>query len=140
MIKVFIDTDVIIDFLTKREPFAVDSVKLMEYGYRKEIELYISSLCLNNIHYLISRIENKKIAREKVKGILKLVETLSVHKSTAEKAAYSEFNDYEDAIQNFCAIENGIRTIITRNVKDFQKSSIAILTPKEFLAKFESNR
>ena len=115
MRRVFLDTDVVMDFLTRREPFAVEAMKLMEYSNRKELELSISSLSLSNIHYLISRLENKAIAREKIKAILKLVETLSVHKSTSEKAIYSEFKDFEDGMQNFCAEENGISIVITRN-------------------------
>ena len=140
MKRIFIDTDVVMDFLTRREPFAIESMKLMEYGNRKELELNISSLCLSNIHYLISRTEKKSRAREKIKGMLKLVETLSVHKSTVEKAAYSEFKDFEDAIQNFCAKENGIKSIITRNVKDFSKSSLSVQTPKEFITEFEKKK
>lgn len=140
MKRIFVDTDVIIDFFTKREPFAIESMKLMEYSNRKELELTISSLCLSNVYYLISRIENKTKAREKIKGVLKLVETLSVHKSTIEKAAYSDFKDFEDAIQNFCAEENGIKSIITRNVKDYSKSSLSIQTPKEFMTEFEKKK
>ncbi|HHS95815.1 MAG TPA: PIN domain-containing protein [Phaeodactylibacter sp.] len=137
MKQVFLDTDVIMDFLIMRQPFAVESMKLMEYSNRNTLKLYISSLSLSNIYYLISRIENKSKSREKIKGILKLVETLSVHKSTIEKAVYSEFKDFEDAIQNFCAKENGIKSIITRNTKDYSKSSLSIQTPKEFIIEFE---
>jgi len=140
MKRIFLDTDVVMDFLTKRQPFAVEAMKLMEYSNRKELELSISSLSLSNIHYLISRIENKSKAREKIKGILKLVDTLSVHKSTTEKAAYSEFKDFEDGIQNFCAEENGIKSIITRNVKDYSKSTLSIQTPKEFIREFEKEK
>ena len=110
----------------------------MEYSNRKQLNLNISSLSLSNIHYLISRLENKSIAREKIKAILKLVDTLSVHKSTTEKAAYSEFKDFEDGIQNFCAKENGIQIVITRNIKDYSTSTLSILTPKEFLSEFEN--
>ncbi len=140
MKRIFLDTDVVMDFLTRREPFAIESMKLMEYGNRKELELNISSLCLSNVHYLICGIENKSKAREKIIGMLKLVETLSVHKSTVEKAAYSEFKDFEDAIQNYCAEENGIKSIITRNVKDFSRSSLSIQTPKEFIIEFEKKK
>lgn len=140
MKRIFIDTDVVMDFLTRREPFALESMKIMEYGSRKELELNISSLCLSNVHYLISRIENKSSAREKIKGVLNLIETLSVHKSTVEKAAYSEFKDFEDAIQNFCAQENGIELIVTRNIKDFSKSKLCIQTPREFINQFENKR
>ena len=140
MKRIFLDTDVIMDFLTMREPFAIESMKLMEYSNRNALELNISSLSLSNVHYLISRIENKSKARDKVKGILKLVETLSVHKSTINKAAYSEFKDFEDGIQNFCAKENGLNSIITRNVKDYAKSNLSIQTPKEFIIEFEKKK
>ncbi|MEM1120774.1 MAG: PIN domain-containing protein [Bacteroidota bacterium] len=137
MQKVFLDTDVIMDFLTRRPPFAEDAMKIMEYGNRNALGLHMSSLCLSNVHYLISRIENKMAAREKVKGILQLVETLPVMKSTIEKAAYSSFKDFEDAIQNFCAEENDLKILITRNVKDYSASNLAIQTPKEFVTIFE---
>lgn len=138
MKKVFIDTDVVIDFLTKREPFAIESMKIMEYGVRKQIEIHISSLSLNNIHYLISRKENKVIAKNHIKSLMKFIEILSVHRSTMEKAAYSEFKDFEDAVQNYCAEENEIKTFITRNIKDYTKSNLSIQTPREFIVNFES--
>lgn len=136
MKQVFLDTDVVMDFLTKREPFSVDSMKLMEYGQLNLLTITISSLSLSNIHYLITRLENRAIAREKVKGIIKLVQILSVNQKTIEKAAYSEFKDFEDAIQNYCAEENGINILITRNVKDYQESNLSIQTPKEFISTF----
>jgi len=140
MKRVFLDTDVLMDFLTKRQPFAVESMKLMEYGNRKQLELNVSSLSLSNVCYLIGRIESKAKARRRVQDVLKLVETLSVHKSTVEKAAYSAFKDFEDGIQNFCAEENGIGIIVTRNVKDYAKSDLSIQTPKEFIQEFESRK
>lgn len=136
MKQVFLDTDVVMDFLTKREPFSVESMKLMEYGRLDRLTLTISSLSLSNIYYLITRLENRVIAREKIKGIIKLVQILSVTQTTIEKAAYSEFKDFEDAIQNYCAEENGINLLITRNVKDYQESNLSIQTPKEFIGMF----
>lgn len=138
MKKVFIDTDVVIDFLTKREPFAIESMKIMEYGVRKQIEIHISSLSLNNIHYLISRKENKVIAKNHIKSLMKFIEILSVHRSTMEKAAYSDFKDFENAVQKYCAEENEIKTFITRNIKDYTKSNLSIQTPREFIVNFES--
>lgn len=137
MKKVFLDTDVLIDFLTKRVPFEVEAMKLMEYGNRKKLRIYISSLCLSNIYYLVSSVENKTKSREKIKGLLKLTEVLAIDKKIVEKAAYSEFKDFEDGIQNYCAEENGIKIVITRNVKDFNKSNLSIQTPKEFIQEFE---
>jgi len=137
MRKVFLDTDVLIDFLTRRAPFEVEAMKLMEYSNRKKLRINISSLSISNIHYLVSRLENKAKSREKIKSLLKLVDILSVDKKIVEKAAYSEFKDFEDAIQNYCADQNGIKILITRNIKDYSKSNLAVQTPKEFIQEFE---
>ena len=140
MISIFVDTDVLMDFLTKRVPFDIESMKIMEYGNRKKIQINISSLCLSNINYLIERQETKKKARQQIKGLLKLVEVLAVDRKIVEKSAYSEFKDFEDGIQNFCAEENGIRILITRNIKDYSKSNLSIQTPKEFISDFENKK
>ncbi len=140
MINIFVDTDVLMDFLTKRVPFDIESMKIMEYGNRKKIQINISSLCLSNINYLIERQETKKKARQQIKGLLKLVEVLAVDRKIVEKSAYSEFKDFEDGIQNFCAEENGIRILITRNIKDYSKSNLSIQTPKEFISDFENKK
>jgi len=58
-----------------------------------------------------------------------LIEIQSVGKSTVEKAAQSDFKDFADALQNYCAEEAKVTTIVTRNVKDYAKSDLSILTP-----------
>ncbi|MCB0595522.1 MAG: PIN domain-containing protein [Lewinellaceae bacterium] len=135
--KIFLDSDVVIDFLMKREPFEVESMKIFEYSLRNQLTIGLSSLSISNIYYIIRRVEDKKKAIDKVRSIIKLTEILSVDKSMVEKSAYSEFKDFEDGIQYFCADFHGYKTIITRNVKDYSKSSLSVLTPKEFLANFE---
>jgi predicted nucleic acid-binding protein len=58
---------------------------------------------------------------------------LSVNDKIIELALASDFHDFEDAIQYNTAIENGITTLLTRNLKDFKKAEIAILTAQQFL-------
>lgn len=137
MTEVFMDTDVTMDFLTKREPFSLDSMKLFEYASRGKLKIYISSLSINNINYVISRLENVESAKKKIGLLLKLVEILPVGKSTIENSYFSDFRDFEDGLQNFCAVENKIKFIITRNTTDYAKSNLAIFNPKEFLGIFE---
>ena len=60
--------------------------------------------------------------------------SLPVDNKTIDLAIASDFNDFEDAVQHSCAIENNLTTIITRNVKDYKKASIAVLTPETFIA------
>lgn len=140
MKKVFIDSDVILDFLTMRKPFAHDAMKVIQFGYSGELKITTSSLSISNVHYVLSRAQNKKSALTKIKEILNLIEVLSVHQSTIDRAAYSTFKGFENAVQNFAAHENGIRNFITRNVKDYSASDLSIQTPSEFVKEFEANR
>ena len=81
---------------------------------------------------------SKREIRERIINLITIVNVLSVGGTAIEKAIFSEFKDFEDGIQNYCAEEGGLKTIITRNVKDFKTSKLSIQTPMEFIAKFES--
>jgi len=70
---------------------------------------------------------------------MELVSVESVGESTVRKSAESNFKDFEDGVQNFCAIESGHKIIVTRNIKDFKESDLSILTPKELLSKINSS-
>jgi len=127
-------------FLVVRKPFSIDAMKLIEYGHKRDLKISVSNLSMSHIHYLIGRFEGKKSAGMKIKEILKIVEVLSVHRSTIESAAYSDFHDFEDAIQNYIAEENSITNLITRNVKDYSSSNLSIQTPREFIRDFENRK
>lgn len=137
MRKVFLDSDVVLDFLTKRKPFEEESMRIFEYSARKELGIYISSLSINNIHYVVSKLESVKKSKDKIGILMNLVEILPVGQSTIEKSLLSDFKNFEDGLQNFCAEEGEMNIIITRNIRDYTKSNLSIQTPKEFLADFE---
>ena len=137
MKKLFIDSDVVLDFLTKREPFHEDAMRIFEYASRGKLKLFVSSLSINNINYVISKLESAEKAKRQLVTLLELIEILPVGKSTVKKSLFSGFRDFEDGLQNFCAEEGKLTTIVTRNSKDYSSSSLVIQTPKEFLAGFE---
>ncbi|RYE16417.1 MAG: PIN domain-containing protein, partial [Sphingobacteriaceae bacterium] len=71
---------------------------------------------------------------EKLKQLLMLLEVVEMNKNTVLDSLNSNFKDFEDALQNFSAINNGtIKIILTRNTKDFQKSELAVFTPEIYL-------
>ncbi|MBK8503372.1 MAG: PIN domain-containing protein [Saprospiraceae bacterium] len=140
MKKVFIDTDVILDFLLNRDPYINEITEIIEKCVTGEMTLCVSSLTISNLHYIISRIENKKSANNKIRKILKLLKVENVGQTTIIKAMESEFGDFEDGIQNYCAEEADHKVLVTRNTKDYKKSSLAIMTPKEFLARPDAAR
>jgi len=137
MKTIFLDTNVVLDFILKRKGFAEEAARIFDLGERKKLRLSLSSLSMNNIDYIVSKIESKKKSRQIVLKLLSLVDVFKVDRSTIEKAALSNFIDFEDAIQNYCAEEGGVNNIITRNLKDFRKSELSIQTPKEFLVSFD---
>ena len=68
---------------------------------------------------------------------MSIVDIAIIDKKTVLNALNSEFKDFEDALQNFSAInESDIQVIITRNIKDYKTSSLAVMTPENYLKAF----
>ena len=131
--KIFLDSDVLLDFLTGRD-YQLEEIKIIiGKGINKEIQLFTSSLIIANIFYFISKVENSKKAKSKIEKLLSFIKIANVGEQEIFDAVKSKFKDFEDAIQNFSAVNSKLDIIITRNIKDFKLSSLPILSPKEFL-------
>lgn len=135
MDKVFVDTNVVLDLLSKREEFYREAQDLFTLSDHKEISLYVSSLTIANAHYLISKNHKLDNARKILMKFKVLVEVLPLDDKVIELALVSDIKDFEDAIQYHTALENDIDIIVTRNKKDFKNSKIPVLTAKEYLKK-----
>ena len=135
MSKLLIDTNIVIDLLSKREEFYDEAADLFSRADKKEIRLAISSLTFANTNYILTKLKSAKEAREILRKFKVLVELLSLDDKITELALSDDnFPDFEDGLQYYSAIENQIDIIITRNKKDFKNSKIPVLTAKEFLA------
>jgi len=136
MNRLLIDTNIVIDLLSKREKFYDEAADLFSRADKKELELTISSLTFANTNYILSKLKSAKEAREILRKFKVLVELLSLDDKITELALSDDnFPDFEDGLQYYSAIENQIDIIITRNKKDFKNSKIPVLTAKEFLAR-----
>jgi predicted nucleic acid-binding protein len=135
--NIFVDTDVIFDLLAKREPFYKYSAKLFTHADKKELTICVSSLCFGNLNYILSKQKSATEARKILSRFKVLVKVLPVDDKVVELALNSDFRDFEDAIQYYCAIENGIKVLITRNLKDFKHARIPVLTVEEFVKQIE---
>lgn len=138
MDQVFIDTDVIIDLLIDREPFAGDAARIFTYAERGLITCYVSALSFSNIFYVVGKLAGKDEARRLIEQLEKLVEILPVDAKIIRRALSSDMEDFEDAIQNYCAGEAQLTLLISRNVKDFRKSKLAVHTPDSYLKLLEA--
>ena len=134
MDKVLIDTDVILDFFFDREPFAEFATYILNLCESKTIKGFTTPVIICNVYYLLRKTAKHEIIIEKIKQLLNIIEITSMDKEVVFGALNSKFKDFEDALQNFSAIENGqISIILTRNVKDYKKSKLAVLTPETYL-------
>ena len=131
--QVFLDTNVILDFLLNRKRFVKDAAKLFQLAQQNKLDIYVSATSVSAVYYIASRSTNKVNVLNALRQLLPLTKVLPVGPTTIEKALLANFKDFEDAIQNFCAVEGGLNSIITRDVKDFSKSRLSIQTPKEYL-------
>ncbi|MFH2030230.1 MAG: PIN domain-containing protein [Bacteroidota bacterium] len=133
MIKLFVDSDIILDLLAKREPHYLHAAKLFTLIDQQEIIAFTSPLIFANLHYLLKKLTSNVSALKSLRKLKTLINILPIDERVIEQSLNSEFNDFEDAIQYFTAVNNGINLILTRNKIDYKKSKIAISTAEEFL-------
>lgn len=134
MTKVFVDTDVCIDLLSGRKPFNQTAEILFSLADNGKIKINVSSLSFANIDYVLRSQYSTTHSRQIIGKFKTIVNVLSVDSKTIDLAVASDFNDFEDAIQYCCAIENNLAIIITRNIKDYKKATINVLTPETFIS------
>jgi predicted nucleic acid-binding protein len=134
MDNVLIDTNVILDFFYDREPFADFATEILNLCEENRIKGFITPVIICNVYYLLRKSAKHEIIVEKIKQLLNIIEIVKMDKEAVFGALNSDFKDFEDALQNFSAMESGeIKIILTRNIKDFRKSKLAILTPETYL-------
>ena len=132
MRHLFLDTNVLIDFLSDRKPFSTAAAQLFESRIKGTTALYISTVSYNNIYYVLRQLMTHGEVIKLLKELTALTQVLAVTKEVIEEALKSEFKDFEDAIQNYTALSNKkIEAIVTRDSKDFKRSSMPILSPLE---------
>ena len=133
MAKVFVDTDIILDLLAMREPHYQFSARLFSMADEGKLKLCVSSLSFSNLNYILSNQFSAVQARKKLLTFKTLVTVLSVSEKSVDLALNSDFNDFEDALQYFTALEFKISTLLTRNLKDYKKADISVLTAEQYL-------
>jgi len=132
--KVLIDTDVLLDFFFDRKPYAKFSTEILNLCEENKLSGFTTPVIISNVYYLLRKTAKHDIIVEKIKQLLNIIKIIKMDKNAVLNALNSEFKDFEDALQNFSAIENGgINIILTRNIKNFKASELAILTPETYL-------
>jgi len=131
MKHIFIDTNVIIDFLADRSPFSEYAAILFQLAKENKIKIYISAISFNNTYYILRKVTSHKKALSLISEIDEYVGIQETNRNILRKALKSNFNDFEDSIQYLSAVQLGkIDIITTRDLKDFKKSELPVLSPE----------
>lgn len=133
--KALMDTCIIIDALQNRQPFCEDAQKIFLLCANDEFEGFLTAKAITDIYYLTHRqLHNDKATREIIVKLCKLFDIVDTSSMDIINALSSEVSDFEDAVMIESAVRYGTDCIVTRNVKDYSKSSIPVFTPKEFIS------
>jgi predicted nucleic acid-binding protein len=134
MIHILTDTDIILDVITGRLPYSVDSSALFTWIDKGEIKASASSLSFSNLYYVLRKHATHTRVVSRLKELSEILCILNVDESIIKRALQSDFKDFEDAIQYQSARSHpDIRVIITRNIKDYKASELPVMSPETFL-------
>ncbi len=134
MKKLFLDTNIVLDLLAKRDPFYNEAASLFSMADKKKIQLSVSALTFATVNYIVSRQKSEEEAKIILRKLKLLVHVVSLDGKVVDLSLNdSDFTDFEDALQYYSALENGVDVIITRNLKDFRKAQLPVMTAAQFL-------
>lgn len=138
MKKIYLDTNIVIDLLSRRQPFYDEASEIFSLADKNEIELSVSALTIANTSYILLKQMDANKAKEILRKLRLIVKTLPLNDKIIGLALNDDtFSDFEDGIQYFTALENEKDFIITRNLKDFKASKIPTFTAKQFIETIE---
>lgn len=135
MRSVFVDTDVVFDILSNREPFYLEAQNIFKLVEMGQVRLVMSSSSLANLFYLCYDLYKIEQSDQKLATLINVCQLIHADRSVVLQALDSPFRDKEDALQYFTAISNGVDYFVTRNLKDYTKTSavLPVLSPRAFL-------
>ena len=132
--KLFIDTNVVIDVIAAREPFVADSRAVLDLCETGKAEGRISVLTFCTVAYVLRKFLTPENMRSKLRDFRNVLTPIDLSVSLLDKAISSSLTDFEDAVQFYTAVYSEADYIITRNVKHFPQDNTPVLTPTDFLA------
>jgi predicted nucleic acid-binding protein len=133
-IKVLIDSNVAVDYLSYRQPFYEDARLLIEASKKGMFRGSISASAVTDVYYIVHQFNhNKKLTMSLLHGLLDSVSILTVTDWDIRLAADLNWKDFEDAVQYQAGVSAHADYIVTRNGKDFKNSTIPVITPSKFI-------
>ena len=132
--KLFLDTNVVLDVLADRKPYADDAAFILAVIERGDAQGFIAAHTATTLFYLLERTLGLRKAKSTLADLLKLVEVVPVDHDRLLHAMAMNWRDFEDAVQAACAAKAEVDYLVTRNPADFSTSDLDVITPTELVA------
>ncbi len=129
--KILFDTNVVLDLLLRREPYADVAIRLFSAIEQNLISGVLCATTITTLDYLVAKAKGKQVARQAIQHLLQLFVIAEVNQQVLQSAANSAFDDFEDAVlyQSGCyALVDGF---VSRNIKDFKQAELPVYCPDE---------
>jgi predicted nucleic acid-binding protein len=136
--RVLFDSDVVLDLLLERAPFAQDAAALFELHEQGRLDGYISGVTVVNVFYVTRKLKDSDTARLAVEELLKTLGVCPVDRNVLADAQRLPFSDYEDAVQHACAAAGGLEAIVTRNLEDYKNAALPVFSPGGLLKRLQT--
>ncbi|MGX8713922.1 MAG: type II toxin-antitoxin system VapC family toxin [bacterium] len=137
MTRLFLDTNIVVDLLDRREPFCQDAVRLFSMAYNKQVQLVVSPITFSTASFLLRKHGPEEV-RKLLSNFRQLARVATTDERTVDDSLASQFQDFEDAMQYYTALRADAEVIITRNGKDFAASKLPVMTAEEYLSTIEN--
>ena len=132
MTEIFVDSDIIIDLLAKREHYLA-AARLLSIIREKKVQAYTTPIVLANVDYIITKYANREKSKKAIRTLRKSIGILPMDETMVDNALDSSFADFEDALQYFAAEAQQMDFIVTRNKKDYKNGKTKAVNAEEFL-------
>ncbi|SJM91561.1 conserved hypothetical protein [Crenothrix polyspora] len=132
--KIVFDTNIVLDVLLKREPFAGVAINLFTAVEQNVIRGFLCATTITTIDYLVAKAKDRHLAKQATNHLLQLFDIAEVNHTILKTAVNSDFNDFEDAVLYQAGCYAAVDGFVTRNVKDFKKAELPIYNPDELWA------
>lgn len=133
MMRLFLDTNIVVDLLEGREPFCYDAAQLFTMAHNKKVELLVSPMTFSTASFLLRKHGSEGV-RILLSNLRQLVSVTISDERTVDDSLASRFKDFEDAMQYYTALNAKAEIIITRKGKDFTASNLPVMTATEYIA------
>lgn len=133
-LSVLLDTNILLDVILARSPWDQEAVWLLDAAARGQVKAYMAAHAVTTIHYLVEKARGKRKALTAISDLLSVLNVVPLDSSDFQRALSLELSDFEDAVQVSAALRAGAGYLVTRNARDFEGATIAIVDASQMLA------